>query len=371
MITVKTIRDVEEFARLKDPWNTLLENTSRESTFLTWEWLFTWWNHFNNGNELCLLLAFEENELVGIAPMMIGCSRKHGFRVTKMTSMAFLDADVSGFIYSYHRCDVPQALCKQIALISHRWDLVEIAEVPCACLDGLRLAEHFPADRFQIRCQPGAHIKIPLTCEWEKFYKGISSHFRRNMKRRQAMLQEAGKRYAIRYFRAGEIEEHHLETIFQIQKNSAYPETYSTQQEKDFNKELVARTKNKGQPFIAMIYIDDEPAGYKYGFIIDEKFEAWRSSIDRRFEQFTPGNLLLLEMAKIFCHSGIREIDMLRGEEDYKRKWNGEAQIYNHFHVIKKSSLKAMLLYAWLPQLKLIIKNRKYRINDVTYNNQN
>lgn len=357
MLLVKRVETIEEFAGLREAWKELYESSGIRSTFLTWEWLFTWWKHFGTRKELYLLTAMDGDRLVGIAPLMRIEIYKRGFKVRKLCSMANLDTDVSGFIYPCGGMEILRQLCKFIIGIQGQWDILELSDVPRACLDPMIFKDYFHPKDFHFLCKPSVHYNIQINCDWENYQREISSHFKRNIRRRKNMLKEDGKSYSITHLRDEEIQPEHMDTIFDIQSNSRYPCAYETPQEKTFHKDLIAVTGKMGWPGISIIFLDEEPAAYEYGFIYHDRFEFWHSGFDARFEQYTPGNILLLNMIENFCSQGIQELDMLRGDEGYKKRWNSKEQSYHHLQIIKKKSFRCMALYAWLPALKKHIKN--------------
>ena len=43
---VELIEDPDRFRSLRGEWHGLLEQSTSDCPFLTWEWLHTWWTHF-------------------------------------------------------------------------------------------------------------------------------------------------------------------------------------------------------------------------------------------------------------------------------------------------------------------------------------
>jgi hypothetical protein len=43
MLTIERIEDVGRFATMAEEWNALLRDSDADCFFLTWEWLYTWW----------------------------------------------------------------------------------------------------------------------------------------------------------------------------------------------------------------------------------------------------------------------------------------------------------------------------------------
>lgn len=71
-LSVYRVRTSEEFCSLKDKWNKLLDSSPVNTIFLRWEWLWSWWNAYKDKNyDLCILLVFNSEDLIGIAPFYI------------------------------------------------------------------------------------------------------------------------------------------------------------------------------------------------------------------------------------------------------------------------------------------------------------
>ena len=67
------ITSTKEFFALKEDWNKLLEQSINPHPFVLWEWMFTWWETYQqeHKDKLCVLALYEANTLVAIAPFYI------------------------------------------------------------------------------------------------------------------------------------------------------------------------------------------------------------------------------------------------------------------------------------------------------------
>lgn len=71
-ICLKKVDTTQKFGELKDKWDSLLEKSSSPNVFLTWEWLFTWWEFYSSSYQLFILLALDQDEnILGIAPLCL------------------------------------------------------------------------------------------------------------------------------------------------------------------------------------------------------------------------------------------------------------------------------------------------------------
>jgi hypothetical protein len=62
-----------QFGNMREEWNSLLGKSATNEIFLLWEWMYSWWDVFKNGNgELYLLRGKNPlGETIGIAPFYL------------------------------------------------------------------------------------------------------------------------------------------------------------------------------------------------------------------------------------------------------------------------------------------------------------
>lgn len=71
-IKVSEITSSVIFDDLKLSWNSLLNKQPHLSFFLSWEWMYTWWQHYATCNDKLCIFLFEKNgEIIGIVPLYI------------------------------------------------------------------------------------------------------------------------------------------------------------------------------------------------------------------------------------------------------------------------------------------------------------
>lgn len=65
----RVIDDKKIFYSLRDEWNSLLEQSDSRSIFLTWEWLYNWWDVYGEEKELFIICGYEDSNLKVIFPL--------------------------------------------------------------------------------------------------------------------------------------------------------------------------------------------------------------------------------------------------------------------------------------------------------------
>ena len=107
---VEFIQDVASFAELRPEWNRLLASSRSDCLFLTWEWLFTWWQHLAGDRRLHLLAVRAAGRLIAIAPF----ARAPRFRFGHpLETLEFLG---SGFVGSDYLDVIVEDGSEEIAL---------------------------------------------------------------------------------------------------------------------------------------------------------------------------------------------------------------------------------------------------------------
>ena len=68
---IQVVSEDRDWERLEGEWRELVAASDADSPFLQWEWVSAWWRHYGMGNQLAVLLARNDEELLGIAPLFI------------------------------------------------------------------------------------------------------------------------------------------------------------------------------------------------------------------------------------------------------------------------------------------------------------
>ncbi|WP_185234587.1 GNAT family N-acetyltransferase [Teredinibacter franksiae] len=68
-LTVKRLSE-SDFADMQEEWSSLLDRSTADKLFLSWHWMHGWWSTYRKPEEELLLLAvYEEDILLGLAPL--------------------------------------------------------------------------------------------------------------------------------------------------------------------------------------------------------------------------------------------------------------------------------------------------------------
>jgi len=205
------------------------------------------------------------------------------------------------------------------------------------------------------------HFYLPIQGDWPSYLGRLSKHMRSALRRIVRRIERQGQ-LTFKHHSGQEVTCRDISTIFEINKNGRYPYRYISGEERAFQRELLALMSERGWPDIFLLYINDQPVAYRYGFNFNGKFEDWRTGFNTQYYQLSVGTvLLMLEIEDCFkrAYDGI---DFLRGDEEYKTHWQIQERTYTQLRFVANNRPLPMIGYIWLPKLKALLKrnyNRK------------
>ncbi|MGC2800321.1 MAG: GNAT family N-acetyltransferase, partial [Candidatus Acidiferrum sp.] len=179
---IERISSDSEFRALQGEWDQLVERSSAQTVFLTWEWLSSWWSAYGTGKRLFILIARgEQGECCGIAPLYLERSGMH--RVLRFIGDGTYDSDYLDFIAAQGQESLVLAGLFEYLQQSRRdWDVLQLNEIPETSLSldflrGLNTASRWLLRQEQV---PAGVRSLPST--WEEFLQTLKSRFRTSVR---------------------------------------------------------------------------------------------------------------------------------------------------------------------------------------------
>jgi CelD/BcsL family acetyltransferase involved in cellulose biosynthesis len=329
-LTIKIVTSLEEFSRLADEWRTLLSGTSSDHIFLTWEWLYTWARHYLREERLLILLAVEDGQTVGIAPLYI---RKTGEGAMSLKRVEFLGSGeaCSSYLDFIVRDDKRKPVLKKFYDYLHgeaksQWDLLCLAEVP---------AESPTIDvLYETVGQAGKVIEVldPTSCPLikldgneEEFLKGISGNERYNLKRKSKRLTELGR---VEYLRLSSVDDiqNGMKDFVELHRmrwrQKGNGGSFESRTFLEFHEEVSRVFGRKGWVRLDFLILDWEKVAGIYGYVYNGVYYFYLPGLKPQiFPETSPGILLLYQSVRQAIGEGCKTFDLLRGPADYKMAW--------------------------------------------------
>jgi CelD/BcsL family acetyltransferase involved in cellulose biosynthesis len=338
-LRVERLSDTD-FDAMEEAWNALVDASDSGSVFTTWDYLHTWWQHFGTKNrELLLLGAFDQERLVGLAPLYT--TRTAG----SFTEIRFLG---SGDVVSPDYLDLLVDRSGDVAgirraLLEHatrvtEWNRIHLTDIvddraADAAFRSLRPSVAYVKDRGAV-C---SYLTLPAS--WEAFLATLSSRFRHNLKRsiriltvdEGAAFDVAGTPDAVdRAF-------HDLRALHSARWAAVgRPSRYQNATYFAFHTDVSKRLLAKDQLRLYRLTLGEESLAILYCYRYRSKIYYYSGSFSSTgpLSRHSPGNVVRALAIRSAIAEQCVEFDFLRGDNDYKAHWcNGQRSSYTYFIV--------------------------------------
>lgn len=166
---------------------------------------------------------------------------------------------------------------------------------------------------------------IEINGDWNKYYSSLSKNFRQDIRTQYNRIKKNG---FIHRFSSKEkdVDDIFLNNLIDMHLNGIAGKNkvsfLETEKGQGFFKKIVQKFEKQGWVTINVMNINDKVASYALGFRYGNKFYYWNVGKNNKYDNYSPGKLLLQHMLKeSFFNINIEEFDLLRGEENYKFRW--------------------------------------------------
>ena len=336
------IHDPRELQALKGDWNDLVRSMKRPSVFCTWEWIYTWWEHFGHLYKPFILVVYKGTQPIGILPLawrkMVIANCIFPIRVLSFCSSIELFPDHLDIIASQENA----AICsgQVLEFLARRrtdWDVIYLSHL----FEGSMFLEYLSRQRQPFDVENATVSPyIPLTGAFEDYLKTFSKKHRYNLTRQRKQLYSntAVQLATFDGTRADELEQS-LGAVFALhearKKQTGIESTFTPEIIQNFHYALSERLAKAGWLRISMLREGEKPIAAVYGFNFAGCFSYYQTGFDPQWEKYSVGATLLLEVIQKAYEEGCVEFDFLCGEEKYKDSWCRDtrsllgAKIYN------------------------------------------
>jgi CelD/BcsL family acetyltransferase involved in cellulose biosynthesis len=326
--TLRIVRTIRELADLRGAWTTLMARGGIESPFLTWEWMYSWWEQYcavDTERRLATVVAEQDGEVVGILP---GYLRPASTLGVGLTEYAFLGTEYESTDYlQVIEADGAQTLLPAMleALLRQEpsVDVVILEDVLESHALLATLREVASDGGFSFETEP--HRTCPFIAvggEWEDYLGTLSAKMRKNVRRATRQLLDAGAEFTL-VDRADEVP-------------SAVRDLFDLHARRFDSKEEITGFSSDREPFhvaVSRRFLERDVlrlfrvrAGGRtiaalYCFEIANGLYYFQSGLDPAWEKLSAGTALVGHAIKHAFDHRLALFDFMRGGEEYKFRW--------------------------------------------------
>ncbi|MDD2703470.1 MAG: GNAT family N-acetyltransferase [Candidatus Omnitrophica bacterium] len=337
------VSNENNFKGLRDIWNQILFENGSDNIFLTWEWLFHWWETFKDKNdELYILAGIEDGKIAAIAPFYLhkGYLREIRFLGSGIVCSEYLsficrrqDADLfARQVYVYLRKNIRQ------------WDLISLEGIlsgDCSITAFKTLASKGRLDIKTIKKHRCFYLslrdqKIPGPRKEKIEYRKRKL----NRKGRLEFEQSDGQSYTAVCGKYKTLVALHQKRWQEMQHKKGG--LFENRLFRKFMDKITAVFHENRWLNISILTMDTEKIAAYYSFTFNGKISGYLTGFDPAYKNYSPGAVCLWESICYFGEKGFTEFDFLRGEEEYKRDWSENYRTIENV-VIGQNGIRAFL----------------------------
>ena len=324
---LKKVNTTQEFKKLKERWDSLLEQSSDPNIFLTWEWLYTWWEFYSSRYQLFILVILDQEEkILGIAPLCLTRSSTLRLKALRFLGTEEVCSDRLDFILKRGmEEELFPLFLKYLKDNPREWDLLDLTDFREDSLSLSFIRTWAKGNRYKFSFNPWTvcpYVLLPET--WELLLSGLSANARKDI-RRQLRLFEEAKEVKYSFVKVKNEVVPKMEKLFYLHSKrwSSLGEEGVFQRERfnRFHKKIAELFFERGWLFLSYLSNMDEIFVICHNYRYSNKLYGYQFGFDPDWKGFSPGTVLMALTTNSAISQGIKEYDFLRGEAPYKHKW--------------------------------------------------
>lgn len=348
---IDIIEDYSVFATLEHSWNELLQLSSSNSIFLTWEWAAAWLRAARSRVRPVIAAAKDAaGRLVGIAPfyrsrmqvahiLPVGCLRLIG---DYRSGSEYPDLIVSASCDPGVRVELLEGLMRS----ESKWDCIWLPRVASWTGAAEQLAASLRDAGFHLHTRPSSFSSVPLPSSIDAYLSGLSRN-QRSAVRRQHRKILAQSDVQLKCHREPTQLRRCLDALYRLHamRWNAVGQTggFVRSGAKEFYEEFLPISMERGWGRFHTLEVAGVIKAVQVGYVYNNTFHQLQEGFDPQYSDGA-GNALRLHAIESCIQEGIAQYDFLGGHTDHKRRW-GAVERFGIDLFAGRRSLKTLLLF--------------------------
>jgi CelD/BcsL family acetyltransferase involved in cellulose biosynthesis len=290
-----------------------------------------WWNHLFGGGEMWTIAIWENDRLIGLAPLFI-----HGIDAHEVSFLGSGVTDYLDFLVDdQNAAQAAQEICGHIRRSAHRWNCCNLVEIPADS----PLLEVALSSKFGEKSPAGVCPVVPLPHCLEALESTLSPKFHHHLRNSRNRLRDLGASFETSL--PGQDSEY-VDALIRLHtsrwQSRGEAGVLATASVQNFLHDLAPGFRARGWLRFHGLRYQGELHGAVCIFCAHERCHYYLGGFDDRFARFGPGNLLIRFAMEQAIHEHAREFDFLRNGESYKYKWGARDRVNWKLIVDQESS---------------------------------
>ncbi|KAG1682795.1 hypothetical protein GQR58_010582 [Nymphon striatum] len=377
LLDVSVVSTSEEFKSLKQSWNKLNNKSHNGTIFISWEWLYTWWEIYkNDGDRKLYILCCHDHkhELIGIAPFQQIYNPKRYFPSNQQ--ILFIgtgETDGSQVFGEYmdllikpgHESSVINVFSEFLYKRKSTWDGLKFQQL----LNNSHLSKLFKNQPNKIisKVTPyGVRTIIELPETYSKYLMSLRKKMRNNITRTFSRL-ESEQKFTFEHITKSKDIERSIATLAELNRGRRgdlnQSSVFQYKNFENFHKLLSKRLLPLNSVRLCILRFDNLPVAALYSFLDGNTLHVYQSGFVKehghRYSLLT--TMLTQEISSSIDDEAIDYFNFMfsESEDTYKHRYSSETDPMYNLSFDKKGmkhSLYVLLHKKLKNSLKKLIK---------------
>lgn len=361
-MNIKVIRDHHLLTRYESSWSKLLESCEINTVFQTLPWQQSWWQTFGSEYQTLLLIAEEDGEVIGIAPLVQYHRKILGKkeRVVTFVGAPTRSSDYNAFIYPIGQPQILKAFLEHLYQ-QKDWTIIDFTDLPTDSQQFSRIcsfckSRELPCTTRKLYDAPTRILGDQISDLKATRKKSLLRHFNYFTRTADLTLQKIEDSSTIKkllpLFFAQQMEQRQL---------FGKPSLFCQPKQREFFHSLTENMTEKGWLDFSVLYFNGQALAFHFGFKYNDSLIWYQSSFDPAYAKHGPGQIILKLLLEDAIKKGLREFDFTIGAEEYKYRFanlvrsNSQVQVHNSrlsylLHKVAKSNFPGRKLIKTIVQ---------------------
>ena len=347
-LRLEVLRDREGMEQLASHWDNLLSKSAVRTPFMNWDWAEIWWKHFESDYKAVFGVAWGEDGRL-VVPFIVGpgqtSTRKHLRELAYFGGLGEVVSEgLDCMALPGHEALLGRLMGLVFESIRGEWDSAYFgfADESSPYFQTLHqaLQKYGTGDELTNRqASPIIHLGDKA---WDSYLMERSGNFRKKFRRISAAAT-AEFQMSFREPVGEEDVGHFVEELLALH-GGRWTEDQSLflrPRARAFHHELAKRWINERRVVLLVMDFLGEPVAANYAFAEGGKMWDYQGGWKLEHIELSPAKLLNAENIRRAMAHGIKEIDMLPGDLEYKSKWTGVSREVVDLVAINPQSVRA------------------------------
>jgi CelD/BcsL family acetyltransferase involved in cellulose biosynthesis len=327
-------REIPDDNILARQWNQLVEQMEFPEVFYTYEWSLAVSRAYRDSITPLLMLAYEEDSLVGVAALATDKTRSDAFFLAGTT------ADYCDFVSSPEfRQKLVQCFLSQLRMLGT--SMLVLPNLPADSATARGFARSVNLEAYNLFSQAAfqcAQVSLRTADQ-----RALVAHSLRHKRERRYLKSLAAKvPVVLDHLRSWEeiaaalpsFTKAHIARFSAIGRDS----NLDNPQRVVFLAELAKLLAPHGWITLSQLRAGERPIAWQYAFRFARHHCFYQTTFDDSFRDYSPGFCLLVKLVEEACDSGeVDFIDLGLGSEDYKKRLATNIRETLHFTLSKSA----------------------------------